>query len=98
MQHLEALKRANEVRFAGAAVRREIAAGSLSLEDALTDPRAARLPIARLLDAQVRWGQSRTWTLLKRLHISEAKRVEELTANQVDVIAAAAVSHHHRRR
>jgi hypothetical protein len=51
-----ALDRANEVRLRQVDVKREIAAGTLSLVDALVDPRAKGMRIGDVLEAQRGYG------------------------------------------
>lgn len=58
-QQQAALERANVVRMAGTAVTREIKAGVLTVDAALDDPRAAPVPLERLLMAQPNWGKQR---------------------------------------
>lgn len=55
-QHMAALRKANRIRIAQAAVKREVASGTLSLADALVDPRARTMTIGRVLGAQRRYG------------------------------------------
>lgn len=86
-QHLAALERANTLRVAGAAVRREIKRGELSLDQAITDPRAGVLTVFDLVAAQQRWGTARTAKALAALRVRETKRVRELTVRQRAMIA-----------
>lgn len=87
----EALQIANRVRMDGAAVRHEITAGVLSIADALEDPRAAFMPIGRVLCAQVQWGPTRAHRLLTRMNppIWPNRRVRELTVRQRRAIVEA---------
>lgn len=86
VQRMASLKLANERRMAGVEVRREVLAGQLTIEAALTDPRARVLKIERLLTAQVRWGPARSRAVLDRASIRERKRVGELTDRQQQVL------------
>jgi hypothetical protein len=88
-QHLEALQRANEVRFGMAAVKAEISAGQLTIPEALEDERAQRMILRVMLSAQVRWGATRTGRLLRSLGISEYRKVGELTRRQHDAVVRA---------
>lgn len=81
-QRRRALDRANEVRLAAAEVRAEVAAGCLSIEEALYDERAGSLTAARLIMARRWWGPTKTRKLLHRLMIGEQKRVGMLTDRQ----------------
>lgn len=90
-QHLTALRRANESRLAGAALKREVRCG-LALEEAIDDPRAASVPICDLIASQHRWGPGRTASLLVSLHIRDTnRRVRELTDRQRRAIVEACV-------
>jgi len=89
-QRLEALKVANEVRFAAADVKREIRDGRLRLADALWDERADPIVLRDLLLVQVGEGPSRVDTLLNRVEINGHRRVRDLTERQRRVVADAA--------
>jgi hypothetical protein len=88
-QRLSALDLANRVRLGGSEVRREVAAGVLSVSDALDDPRAQGMPIGRLLLAQPRWGQQKAGRLLKQLTIWPQRPVRDLTDRQRRLIRLA---------
>ena len=81
-RRLEALGKANKVRLGQAAVRREVAAGTLSLVEALDDARAQGMTVSALLHALPRWGDARTRKTLRRLLISEMRPVGRLTARE----------------
>lgn len=81
-QPRQALVSANDVRRAMAAVRLEVAGGSLSLAEALADPRARRLFVHALLRAQRGWGDHRASEALVRAGIGERRRIDALTAAQ----------------
>jgi hypothetical protein len=85
-QVLAALAVANEVRLGQSGLRRELAAGAISIVDALQDQRAERMPVARLLSSQVRWGPDRSRRLLGRLDIAELRPVGELTVRQAKAL------------
>lgn len=86
-QSLAALEVANQVRFAGCEVRREVTAGTLGLFDALHDPRAERLPVERLLRSVRGIGAVKARTVLRYLFIGERRLVGELTDRQRGLIA-----------
>lgn len=86
-QHLQALARANQVRVAAACVKRELAAGRLSISDALHDDRAQAMTVFDLLKAQRRWGRERTVRVLARQRLKESKRVGSLTDRQRAALA-----------
>jgi hypothetical protein len=81
-QRLEALEDANRARLAAAEARRELAAGTLTLEDALDDPRCAPTPLHRVLAARRGWGPYRTERLGRDLRINPGRRVDSLTDNE----------------
>lgn len=81
-QHMTALARANEVRLAAAAVKRQVAAGTLTIGEALEHPDAGSLVVMDLLVAQHRWGGSKAARLMAEARISQVRRVRELTARQ----------------
>lgn len=85
--HMMALATANAVRLAGAAVKREVRRGHLTVTQALSDPRSDCLEIMALLMAQPRWGVERAGRLLRVELIPETKRVRDLTARQRRVLA-----------
>jgi len=88
-QPLAALAEANRVRGDGAAVKREVRQGLVTLAGALEDPRAGVLTIADLLAAQRGWGATRADALLVRvgMGVRRRMRVRDLTARQRRVIA-----------
>lgn len=86
-QRLDAIAKANVVRLAGVDVKREIAAGVLSVGDALLDPRATSVTLFDLLRAQWRWGPDRSRRTLGRLDLHPRKRVGDLTDRQRELIA-----------
>ena len=84
------LDRANEARYAQSQLKREIGDGRLSIDAALTDPRAASMDLIDVLRSQRRWGVATvcmffTAQLLTE-GIGERKRVGSLTARQCRVI------------
>lgn len=86
-QRDRAISKANEVRAGIADVKRRLAAGELTLRDALADPRAGAAPVRALLLAQPRWGEQRCTRLalaLARRHVLTTldRRVRDLTARQ----------------
>lgn len=81
-QHLEALDRANAVRLARAQAKRDIAAGNLTVIDALDLAECQTMTLADLLIAQHRWGNTRMHRVLTRLRVSQSRRVCQLTLRQ----------------
>lgn len=99
-QHIRALKKANRLRLAAAAVKRDLATSRIGVAEALADPRAESLELLDLLMAQRRWGRARARRAILAaaaggdcrvpLFISENRRVGDLTARQRGRIAEAA--------
>lgn len=88
-QYMSALADANRSRLAQADVKHEIADGTLTVADALTDPRAQTMRIGDLLTSQHRWGTTRTNRLLAQVMIGERRKVRDLTDRQQHLIVAA---------
>jgi len=81
-QYMAALASGNSKRVAAASVRREVAAGTLSLADALEDPRSRVLQIGRLLSSQRGWGDVKIRRALRTIDALPWKHVESLTDRQ----------------
>jgi hypothetical protein len=88
-QRLRALERANQIRLARAALKRNIALGQVSAAEViLSCPDAASSwPIGDLLMSQRRWGSTRCRKFLSRNHIVETKPVGTLTERQRRLLA-----------
>ena len=90
-QCMEALARANKVRLARAALKREISAGHRSITDVIMDSpwEVESMSLGELLCSQRRWGRARSRKLLSSTSLSEGKRVGTLTERQRRVLVAA---------
>jgi hypothetical protein len=88
-QHMQALRRANEVRLARAELKRKVAEGAIPVSDViLTCPwEAASMTVAELLVSQRRWGTTRSSKFLAGIGVPETKTVGSMTARQRDVLA-----------
>jgi hypothetical protein len=88
-QRLRALERANQIRLARAALKRDIALGQVSAAEVILGcPEAAdSWPIGDLLMSQRRWGSTRCRKFLSRNNIVETKPVGTLTPRQRRVLA-----------
>lgn len=86
-QHLAALERANEIRFARAQVKRDVKAGVLSVVNALELECCETMTLLELLRAQRSWGPGRARRLLAEIPVSESKRIGMLTERQRAVVA-----------
>ena len=90
-QCMEALARANQVRLARAALKREISAGRRSITEVIMDNpwEVESMSLGELLCAQRRWGRARSRKLLSSTALSEGKRVGTLTERQRRLLVAA---------
>jgi hypothetical protein len=89
-QHMQALQRANKVRLARAALKRNVAQGAIPVSDViLTCPwEAASMTIAELLGSQRRWGTTRCSKFLAQIGLPETKTIGSMTTRQRSVLAA----------
>jgi hypothetical protein len=83
-QRLRALGRANEIRLARAALKRQIAHGETTVAEVILSPpeAAESWSMSELLMSQRRWGNERCRKFLKRNGIYELKPVGTLTERQ----------------
>ncbi len=90
-QCMEALARANEVRLARAALKREISAGHRSITEVIMESpwEVESMSLGELLCAQRRWGRARSRKLLSSTSLSEGKRIGTLTERQRRILVAA---------
>jgi hypothetical protein len=90
-QCMEALARANQVRLARAAMKRDISAGRRDvIEVILESPwEAESMSLSELLCSQRRWGRARSRKLLASAALSEGKRVGTLTERQRGILVGA---------
>ncbi len=90
-QCMQALARANEVRLARAALKRDVGAGRRSVTEVLAEiPWEARsMSLSELLCSQRRWGRARSRKLLASAGLSENKRIGTLTPRQQRILVSA---------
>lgn len=90
-QCMQALARANEVRLARAALKRDVAAGRRSVTDVVVEIpwEAHSMSLSELLCSQRRWGRARSRKLLASAGLNEAKRVGTLTSRQQRILVGA---------
>jgi hypothetical protein len=88
-QHMMALARANEIRLARAALKRNIAMGTTSAAEVVLEvpPEAGGMTVSELLSAQRRWGRARSRKLLGGLELKENKRLDTFTQRQRELLA-----------
>jgi hypothetical protein len=90
-QCMQALDRANEVRLARAALKRDIRAGRREvIEVVLECPwQAESMPLLELLGSQRRWGRARSQKLLSSVGLKEMKALGSLTQRQRGLLVRA---------
>jgi hypothetical protein len=83
-----ALSRANHVRIARAALKHEIADGTRTAASVLLQcpAEAAGMPVYDIVEAQHRWGTTRTRKLMTVAQITDRRTVSELTDRQRRVL------------
>jgi hypothetical protein len=83
-QHMRALRAANDVRIARAALKRSIGAGNReAAEVVFTCPwMAGTMSLGELLLSQKRWGRARVQKLLRSAELSDTKTLNALTQRQ----------------
>ena len=88
-QHLKALERANRVRLARAALKRQVAAGERSAaEVVMASPwEADSMSVSELLMSQRRWGRTRCRRVLMSLGLPENKQIGTMTQRQRAALA-----------
>jgi hypothetical protein len=84
-----ALRRANEVRLARAALKRLVRQGNVNAAEViLACPwEAQSMPVAELLTAQRRWGETRCRRFLSGIQMSELKTIGSMTERQRRTLA-----------
>src|SRR5215210_1265070 len=90
-QCMQALARANQVRLARAALKREVSAGRRGVTEVIGESpwEADSMSLSELLCSQRRWGRARSRKLLSSIALSEGKRVGTLTDRQRRILVAA---------
>jgi hypothetical protein len=88
---MQALARANQVRLARAALKREISAGRRGVTDVISQSpwEVDSMSLSELLCSQRRWGRARSRKLLSSIALSEGKRVGTLTERQRRILVGA---------
>lgn len=88
-QHVIALRRANEVRLARAALKRDVAKGAATVAEVVLECpwEAESMTVAELLTSQRRWGVARTGKFLTGVGMSETKTVGAMTERQRALLA-----------
>jgi len=90
-QCMRALARANQVRLARAALKRDISAGRREVIEVIIESpwEADSMSLSELLCSQRRWGRARSRKLLASAALSEAKRLGTLTERQRRILVGA---------
>ena len=89
-QHLRALERANRVRLARAALKREVASQATTVADVVLDCpwEAESMALSDLLMSQRRWGRARCRRVLLSLGLPENKQIGTMTDRQRRALAS----------
>ena len=89
-QHMRALNQANRVRLARAELKRDIADGSRSVAEVVTQCpwESESMTISDLLLSQHRWGRTRCRRFLAAVPMTETKTVGSMTERQRQQVAA----------
>jgi hypothetical protein len=87
---LAALQLANDVRRGRAALKREIATGSVRVADVIVDPPpvAAGITVAALLVSQRGWGRVKCGRFLLSNDVGETRKLGDLSQRQRELLAA----------
>ncbi len=90
-QCMQALARANQVRLARAALKRDISAGRRDVTEVIVESpwEVESMSLSELLCSQRRWGRARSRKLLSSIALSEGKRVGTLTERQRRILVTA---------
>jgi hypothetical protein len=90
-QCMQALARANEVRLARAALKRDIGAGRRAVTDVVIESpwEAQSMSLSELLCSQRRWGRARSRKLLSSAALGEGKKLGSLTERQRRILVHA---------
>jgi hypothetical protein len=90
-QCMQALARANQVRLARAALKRDIGAGRRGVIDTVVECpwEVESMTLSELLRSQRRWGRARARKLLTSIGLNEGKRLGTLTERQVGILVRA---------
>lgn len=89
-QNMVALAKANKIRYARAALKKEVRAGKVTAASVVLDPPecADSMSIMELLTAQNRWGRTRARKLLYLAGgMYEGKAIQTMTTRQRRIIA-----------
>lgn len=96
-QREHALARANEIRLARARIRRELAAGTTTLQQALQHPACETARVADLLLAMQFIGPIKLGRILARANLSATRLAGNLSTRQRDSLLEAVAGAHHPR-
>jgi hypothetical protein len=89
-QHMRALARANSVRQARAELKRQVAAGEVTVAEVLLacPAEAEGMKVCDLLTSQHRWGLTRCHNLLAEVPLPETKTIGSMTERQRRALVA----------
>jgi hypothetical protein len=83
-QHMQALRKANEVRLARAELKRHVGDGAVTAKEVILQCpwEAASMTVVELLLSQRRWGITRCSKFLAQNEMPEAKTIGAMTERQ----------------
>ncbi len=89
-QRAEALKKAAAARHARAALRDDIKAGKVTLEQVfeMDDDVARRMKVSALIEAMPGYGKAKAAKIMEELGISESRRIQGLGIRQREQLLA----------
>ena len=89
-QRAEALKKAAAARYARAALRDDIKAGKVTLEQVfeMDDDVARRMKVSALIEAMPGYGKAKAAKIMEELGISESRRIQGLGIRQREQLLA----------
>jgi hypothetical protein len=90
-QHMQALRRANEVRLARAELKRRVGDGTTPVKEVIVGIpwESVSMTVIELLLSQRRWGTTRCSKLLAQIQLPEYKTVGAMTERQRMALVAA---------
>lgn len=90
-QHMQALRKANEVRLARAELKRRVSHGTVSVGEVILGCpwEAASMTVSELLLSQRRWGTTRCAKFLGQIGMPEGKTIGAMTERQRYALVAA---------
>ncbi|MCW3039449.1 MAG: hypothetical protein JWM31_1354 [Solirubrobacterales bacterium] len=93
-QRMHALALANKRRLAGAHIKSDLAAGRITFDQALRDPRAEAVRVVDLINALWGWGPNKVTSVATQLQLGPKTRVRDLSKRRVVQIGHEVAARH----